>query len=77
MFKCKECGNEYDIKPDYCDCGNDTFEEIAAAKPENQEPEPKSKPTIAPVPEQKETPQFQTKKKLKKHFPNNIRSLIV
>jgi len=28
MFRCKECGNEFDIKPDYCDCGNDTFEEI-------------------------------------------------
>ena len=29
MFKCKECGTEYDIKPDFCDCGNDTFEEVA------------------------------------------------
>ena len=28
MFKCKECGSEFDNKPDYCDCGNDTFEEI-------------------------------------------------
>ena len=28
MFRCKECGSEFDIKPDYCDCGNDTFEEI-------------------------------------------------
>jgi len=28
MFKCKECGQEYDLKPEYCDCGNDTFEEI-------------------------------------------------
>jgi len=35
MFKCKECGTEYDIKPDYCDCGNDTFEEIV-----NQEEKP-------------------------------------
>lgn len=29
MFKCKECGLEYNTKPDYCDCGNDEFEEIA------------------------------------------------
>ena len=29
MFKCKECGSEYDIKPDFCDCGNDVFEEVA------------------------------------------------
>ena len=28
MFKCKECGTEYEIKPDYCDCGNDEFEEV-------------------------------------------------
>ncbi len=28
MFRCKECGTEYDIKPDFCDCGNDIFEEI-------------------------------------------------
>lgn len=28
MFRCKECQAEYEIKPDYCDCGNDTFEEI-------------------------------------------------
>src|SRR5574344_1396362 len=28
MYRCKECGSEYKIKPDYCDCGNDTFDEI-------------------------------------------------
>lgn len=28
MFRCKECGTEFDVKPDYCDCGNDTFDEI-------------------------------------------------
>ena len=28
MFKCKECGEEYEIKPEYCDCGNDTFDEV-------------------------------------------------
>lgn len=28
MYKCKECGTEYETKPDYCDCGNDTFDEI-------------------------------------------------
>lgn len=30
MYKCKECGTEYEVKPDYCDCGNDEFEEIGA-----------------------------------------------
>lgn len=28
MYKCKECNSEYDIKPDYCECGNDTFHYI-------------------------------------------------
>ena len=28
MYKCKECGLEYENKPDYCDCGNDEFEVI-------------------------------------------------
>lgn len=31
MYKCKECGAEYEQKPDYCDCGNNEFE---WAKPE-------------------------------------------
>lgn len=28
MYRCKECNTEYKIKPDYCDCGNDTFDYI-------------------------------------------------
>ena len=32
MFRCKECGCEFKIKPDYCDCGNNTFDEIPTAK---------------------------------------------
>lgn len=32
MFRCKECQTEYEIKPDYCDCGNDTFDEISENK---------------------------------------------
>lgn len=34
MYKCTECGTEYEIKPDFCDCGNDEFEQII---PEKQE----------------------------------------
>lgn len=30
MFRCSECGAVYEVKPDFCDCGNDTFvEEIS------------------------------------------------
>lgn len=28
MYRCKECNAEYKTKPDYCDCGNDTFDYI-------------------------------------------------
>ena len=28
MYRCKECGAEYEEKPDYCDCGNDEFEGV-------------------------------------------------
>ena len=28
MYKCTECGSEYEIKPDFCDCGNDEFKEV-------------------------------------------------
>ncbi len=36
MYRCKECGAEYEIKPDYCDCGNDEFEIFVA--PLKEEP---------------------------------------
>lgn len=28
MYKCTVCGNEYIKKPEFCDCGNDIFDEI-------------------------------------------------
>lgn len=49
MYRCKECGTEYDIKPDYCDCGNDDFEIFVA--PEKEEP---IKKIQTPKPEQKQ-----------------------
>ncbi len=48
MFRCKECQTEYEVKPDYCDCGNDTFDEIvekpAVAKVEKVEKKVQEKP---------------------------------
>lgn len=32
MFRCKECYHEFDTKPDYCDCGNNTFDEFQTPK---------------------------------------------
>ena len=28
MYRCTECNTEYETCPQYCECGNDTFEEI-------------------------------------------------
>lgn len=33
MYRCKECNAEFKIKPDYCDCGNDTFDYIEEKHP--------------------------------------------
>ena len=41
MYKCQECSKEFEIKPDYCDCGNDTFIEVEIDKEENEEKEVK------------------------------------
>jgi len=32
MYICKECGQQYKIKPEYCDCGNDEFQEPETIK---------------------------------------------
>lgn len=37
MYRCKECGAEYENKPDYCDCGNDEFEMVNVAEQKTQE----------------------------------------
>ncbi len=37
MFKCTECDTTFEIKPDYCDCGNDCFVEIKDGKEEIQQ----------------------------------------
>lgn len=35
MFKCSECGTKYKVKPDYCRCGNDLFEEVVVSSNSN------------------------------------------
>ena len=35
MFRCKECGCEFNTKPEYCDCGNNTFDEITLKSTHN------------------------------------------
>lgn len=46
MYKCKDCGKEYNEKVDYCDCGNNTFDYvedfIPPKKPQKQPKQPLS-----------------------------------
>ncbi len=37
MFICSECGKKYEIMPEFCDCGNDIFEEETDKKIAAQE----------------------------------------
>lgn len=32
-YKCSECGQEYNDMPEYCDCGNDSFEAVEVIEP--------------------------------------------
>ena len=50
MFRCKECGAEYEEKPDYCDCGNDEFEVIGVAE---KKEEPVKEIKQADIPQEK------------------------
>ena len=52
MYRCTECYTEYAECPDFCDCGNDTFEEFF--EEEYYEPEPE---VYAPKPKRKLTPE--------------------
>lgn len=45
MYKCTECGMEFEIKPEYCDCGNDEF---VLTVDEKQAPEPDLAPAKEP-----------------------------
>ena len=78
MFRCKECGTEFDVKPDYCDCGNDTFDEIVEKVETPQEVTlPKGNPfkveekkvVKEPVKEEKVEKVEKTPKKEKKQEP--------
>ncbi len=52
MYRCTECYTEYAECPDFCDCGNDTFEEFF--EEEYYEPEPE---VHTPKPKKKLTPE--------------------
>ncbi len=39
MYRCTECHTEFEECPDFCDCGNDTFEEVFEEEEYSPEPE--------------------------------------
>ncbi len=69
MFRCKECGSEFDIKPDYCDCGNDTFDEIVEKVETIIEKEPVKEETPVNFFETKNTETEISKKETPKSEP--------
>jgi len=50
MYSCSECGTEFEVKPDFCDCGNDVFieieQKIEIKEEKNTATEPKKKKTF-------------------------------
>ena len=70
MFKCKECGTEYKEKPDYCDCGNDTFEEIVPTAASQPKPEvtPKQTQVNTPTPKPNPAPQIKTVQPVRREY---------
>lgn len=43
MFRCFECKKEYKEKPEYCECGNDTFEYVEEFVKAEKKPQKKEK----------------------------------
>ncbi|MCD7780057.1 MAG: TonB family protein [Candidatus Gastranaerophilales bacterium] len=70
MYRCTECHTEYNSCPDYCDCGNDTFEEIA----ENNYYEEEEQERPVHTPKRKLTPE--EKKEIAKEKLEKKKSLI-
>ena len=50
MFKCLDCDKVYKEKPDYCDCGNNTFEEIITTVVDDLE-DPYASKLLSPIKE--------------------------
>ncbi len=76
MYKCKECGAEFEEKPDFCDCGNDEFDFVSgkesteASAHEKQirteKQDQKTESNIKVIPKVKKT---ETKKSFNEHYP--------
>ena len=59
MYKCTECGCEFENKPDFCDCGNDEFIFEEKKQEEKLKQELKQEETIPiRVPEEENIQEF-------------------
>ncbi len=67
MFRCTECQAEYETKPDYCDCGNDTFDEIITEK---QPEEPKKEEKVV---EKKVEPKVEKPVEIKQEIKQEVK----
>ena len=70
MYRCTECYTEFTDLPDFCDCGNDTFEEVVEQEVYEEEyyepaPRPKPRPKRKPSPEELEEMQKEEAEKKK------------
>ena len=63
MYKCKECGAEYIEKPDYCDCGNDEFDQVIEKKTTQKTETVIIKPEPKKIPEEKQKISSEAKKR--------------
>lgn len=70
MYRCTECQAEYQQCPDFCDCGNDTFEEVYEEVYEEEEyyepPKPRRKPKPKRVLTEEELEEIEEEKAEKK-----------
>ncbi len=57
MYRCTECNAEYEQCPDFCDCGNDTFEEVYEETYEEEYYEPEPEPVRHVAPKKRLTPE--------------------
>lgn len=72
MYKCTDCNQEYENKPDFCDCGNDNFEFIEQIPQQQLKQESPKSPQIKKI-----VTQDRRKRKEVYQLPVDIPSLLI
>ena len=67
MYRCTECQTEYEVCPEFCDCGNDTFQEVYEEAYDEEEyyepPKPRRRPKPKRVLTEEELEELEEEKK--------------